>query len=60
MIFKKILILIGLQQILAESSDNDTARKYDPKAEEFCSDFYDNDEKTKVKYLGKYKYTQIH
>jgi len=52
MIFKKILILIGLQQILAESSDNDTARKYDPKAEEFCSDFYDNDENTKVKYLA--------
>ena len=48
-----IISLIGLQKILAESSENDAAREYGPKAEEFCNDFYDKDENTKVKYLGK-------
>jgi len=53
MIFKTISLVIGLQVVLAESTENDAAKKYGPKAEEFCNDFYDKDENTKVKYLGR-------
>ena len=48
MFWKNIILLIGLQQLLAKTPDEDTAKKYDPKAEKFCNDFYDNDENTKV------------
>ena len=48
-----ITALIGLQSIHAKSAENDAAEKYGPKAEEFCNEFYDKDENTKVKYLGK-------
>ena len=54
-----IISLIGLHKILAESSENDAAREYGPKAEEFCNDFYDKDENTKVKYLGKSHVSQF-
>ena len=53
MIFKTISLVIGLQVVLAKSKENDAAEKYQPKAEEFCNDFYDKDENTKVKYLGR-------
>ena len=57
-----IIALIGLQNILAEPSENDAARKYGSKAEEFCNDFYDKDENTEVKYLGKSKmsFSDVH
>ena len=48
-----ITALIGLQNVLAKSAENDAAEKYGPKAEEFCNEFYDKDENTEVKYLGK-------
>ena len=48
-----MIALVGLQNILAESVENDAAEKYGPKAEEFCNEFYDKDENTEVKYLGK-------
>ena len=51
----KTISVICLQVVLAESAENDAAEKYGPKAEEFCNDFYDKDENTKVKYLGKRK-----
>ena len=53
MIFKTISLVIGLQVVLAESKENDAAEKYGPKAEEFCNDFYDKDQNTNVKYLGR-------
>ena len=48
-----IIALAGLQNILAKSTENDAAERYGRKAEEFCNEFYDKDENTEVKYLGK-------
>ena len=52
MILKNIILMIGLHWSKAELSEEDNAKKYGAQAEEFCEGFYNNDENTKVKYLG--------